>query len=44
MANSKTLLIEKKSPRKDVKGWEMLEKLIFNGPKTSCVDKIDLVQ
>ena len=44
MANAKTLLIEKKSARKDITGWETLEKLMFNGLKTSCVDKVDLMQ
>ena len=44
MANVKTLLIEKKSARKDINGWETLEKLMFNGPKANCVEETDLLQ
>ena len=44
MVNAKTLLVQKKSVKINPKAWEKLEKLMFNGPKISSVDEVDLIQ
>ena len=30
--------------KKDLSAWKKLETVIFNGPKTNCVEEIDLMQ
>ena len=44
MGNGKTVLVEENASKKAAANWEMLEKLVFSGPKTNCVKEIDLLQ
>lgn len=37
-------IVSKKLAKKDQRAWENLEKLMFKGPKTNCVEEIDLLQ
>ena len=38
------IVFEEKNRKKDFNAWDKFDSLQFSGPKTNCVEEIDLVQ